>query len=92
MSLNEVKLTVAIEDPTKREQKEYMGIEVASRPVPQTLLKGRETRLACAQQQGLHPCRFGWRYQLCILGRQSVMAGSLLASQKWMQRRASDGR
>ncbi|CAK0763666.1 hypothetical protein CVIRNUC_003081 [Coccomyxa viridis] len=27
MSLNEVKLTVAIEDPTKREQKEYMGIE-----------------------------------------------------------------
>lgn len=28
MSLNEVKLTVAIEDPTKREQKEYMGIEV----------------------------------------------------------------
>lgn len=29
MSLNEVKLTVAIEDPTKREQKEYMGIEVS---------------------------------------------------------------
>ncbi len=28
MSLNEVKLTVAIEDPTKREQKEYMGVEV----------------------------------------------------------------
>ena len=30
MSLNEVKLTVAIEDPTKREQKEYMGIEVCA--------------------------------------------------------------
>ena len=34
MSLNEVKLTVAIEDPTKREQKEYMGVEVAFIPVP----------------------------------------------------------
>ncbi len=34
MSLNEVKLTVAIEDPTKREQKEYMGIEVALTSVP----------------------------------------------------------
>ena len=31
MSLNEVKLTVAIEDPTKREQKEYMGVEVCDR-------------------------------------------------------------
>lgn len=28
MSLNEVKLTVAIEDPIKREQKEFMGVEV----------------------------------------------------------------
>lgn len=35
MSLNEVKLTVAIEDPIKREQKEYMGIEVAAFLLPQ---------------------------------------------------------
>ena len=57
MSLNEVKLTVAIEDPTKREQKEYMGIEVALIPVPEALLEGRETCLACARQQGRHPCK-----------------------------------
>ena len=28
MSLNEVKLTLAIEDPTTRDQREYMGVEV----------------------------------------------------------------
>ena len=37
MSLNEVKLTVAIEDPIKREQKEYMGVEVATCFAPQDL-------------------------------------------------------
>lgn len=31
MSLAEVKLTIAIEDPSRREQKEYMGIEVRYR-------------------------------------------------------------
>ena len=35
MSLNEVKLTVAIEDPIKREQKEFMGVEVATFSLPQ---------------------------------------------------------
>ncbi len=34
MSLNEVKLTVAIEDPIKREQKEFMGVEVATLVLP----------------------------------------------------------
>ena len=35
MSLNEVKLTLAIEDPTTRDQKEYMGVEVsATSPSP----------------------------------------------------------
>ncbi len=30
MSLNEIKLTLAIEDPTTRDQKNYMGVEVES--------------------------------------------------------------
>jgi hypothetical protein len=31
MSLNEVRLTVMIEDPSRREQKEYLGVEVRAR-------------------------------------------------------------
>lgn len=31
MSINEIKLTLAIEDPTTREKRDYLGIEVADK-------------------------------------------------------------
>ncbi len=32
MTINEVKLTLAIEDPSQREQREYLGVEARAQP------------------------------------------------------------
>lgn len=56
MSINEIKLTLAIEDPTTREKRDYLGIEVSfesSGPISRHSLKALQALKFCSRASAL---------------------------------------